>query len=181
MKTKEDVIIYPSIVKNGLLCLLSVTFLVLLLGFASSEGGGAGIWVVLGLFGFTGVFSLLQLLGFSSLRLHKEGMEWTHLKFRKFKVLWTDIEEIGLITRRKYGLPVGKHIAYNLVPSARSKISKTNQFLNKAFRTYDCVIPFTWQIDSKKLEALLIEFWSEARVNVSSSVVSEFNQNPQRQ
>jgi hypothetical protein len=142
---------YPKKGKHLLFVLVSAVFVAIGV-FMIQHGEGMG-WFCFGVFGLMLLAFLANLLpGSSYLTVSELGIEYSAL-FRKHRLQWSEIAEIGVYTIRQHGVPVGTMVGFNYSPHATNP--SRARALSKAVSGFEGGLPDTYGFKAEELAAML--------------------------
>lgn len=146
--------LYPSRVKTSLYLLVSLMFATG--GFFMIRDNEPKGWFVSLFFGLCFLVFLAQMLpGCTHLTVDDEGIEICSL-FRKSRIAWRDIAQIGVYSLRNHGIRVTKMVGINYSPSYTK--ARTGRATAKALSGFEGALPDTYGLKAEDL-ALLLQYY----------------------
>ena len=120
------------------------------------DGDTAG-WFVAGFFGLGTLVFLIQFFPKSSfLTVDEDGIEIAAL-FRKCRLKWSEISEIGVYNRKSIG--IGNTVGFNYSPSFERY--RKMRAINKGLLGFEAALPDTFGLPAAELASLLASYHAE--------------------
>jgi len=156
---EEELIFYPSKLKNILLVIVSIIFIVMAVDMLFEKKNYFLNLSIILLFGLGGIVTIKQIfLNKSYLKINKEGFEYS-LDGKLTFIKWQNIEKFKFINIRMITL-----IGWLYSPETKKTdiLSKTSR-TSRTITGIDDLLPDTYSLNSNELMNILVKYWSNYR------------------